>query len=38
MEGWIIGAGVMFALYIALRVALRHYLPPDTPSGSSQWF
>lgn len=30
MEGWIIGAAIIVALFIALRLALRHYFPPDT--------
>jgi hypothetical protein len=38
MEGWIIGAGVIFALYIALRLALRHYFSPDTPGREERCF
>jgi hypothetical protein len=30
MESLLIGAAIAFALYIALRLALRHYFPPDT--------
>jgi hypothetical protein len=28
--GLLIGAVVILALYVALRLALRHYFPPDT--------
>lgn len=30
MDGWIIGAAIVVALYIALRLVLRHYFPPGT--------
>ena len=30
MESLIIGAAIIVALYIALRLALRFYFPPDT--------
>jgi hypothetical protein len=30
MDGWIIGVAIVVALFIALRLVLRHYFPPDT--------
>jgi hypothetical protein len=30
MERWIIGLASVVALYIAARLALRHYFPPDS--------
>jgi hypothetical protein len=31
IDGWIIGAAIVVALYVAVRLVLRHYFPPDTP-------
>ena len=30
MEGLIVGGVIVLALYIAVRLALRFYFPPDT--------
>jgi hypothetical protein len=30
MDRWIIGVAIVIALYIAVRLVLRHYFPPDT--------
>jgi hypothetical protein len=30
MESLIIGVGIVAALYVAVRLVLRHYFPPDT--------
>lgn len=30
MDSLIIGAVSLLALYVAVRLALRHYFPPDT--------
>ena len=30
MEGWTIGVAIVVALYVAVRLVLRHYLPLDT--------
>jgi hypothetical protein len=30
MESWIIGVAIVVALYVAVRLVLRHYFPLDT--------
>jgi hypothetical protein len=30
MENLIIGVAIVVALYVAMRLVLRHYFPPDT--------
>jgi hypothetical protein len=30
MENLIIGVAIVVALYVAVRLVLRHYFPPDT--------
>jgi hypothetical protein len=30
LNSWIVGVAIVVALYIAARLTLRHYFPPDS--------